>query len=351
MRRTPLSAALLAGLAAIATAGALVISGCGDDGADLPDNAVARVGDAIITEAQLDRAIARNRAQAEAQGQTLPAEGEEGYEQIRRQALDLLWQQKVIGFEARKCGTPCRVTDEDVTEELARIRRTNFEGSQKRLDEFLKEQGISKSEARQLVRQDLQRQELEAHVTRGVRFGSADAREYYEENPDQFRIKAGRTARHILVETKAEADRIRAQVTLENFGDLAREHSIDPGSGQQGGELGAFQRGTFVPAFEKVAFELEEGKISQPVKTQFGWHIITVEITPPRTIPFADARSGILSSQLAQRRQAEFSEWSEEVLGMWRERTVYADEGLKPLEEPEAPEGETDGEAPEDVAP
>jgi foldase protein PrsA len=340
IRRSPLVAGVLVLLLGVA------VAGCGsDDSANLPDGVVARVGDANITQAQLDRAIAMTAAEAKAQGQTVPAEGAEGYEQLEQQALQSLRQQRIVAFEARECGTPCEVTKKEIDADLQRIVETNFSGSQKQFDAFLKERGYSKTDARDIVKGTLQQQALFAHVTRGVRFSEADARKYYEDNPDQFKVAAGRTASHILVATKEEADRIRAEVTPENFAELARENSTDKGSAQQGGSLGPIQKGQLVPEFEKVAFALEDGEISDPVKTQFGWHIITVQITPASTTSFAEAKSQIISSQLAQRRQDEFTTWSEDVLKKWDERTVYANDDLKPAtteaEPAQAPETTT----------
>ena len=329
-RRSPLAAGVLVVLAVLGAAGLLLAAGCGDDSASLPAGVVAQVGDAQITEAQLDTTIEQSRAEATSTGQTLPKEGEEGYEDIRRQALQSLVAQKVVEFEARDCGKPCEVTDAEITAELTRIRTTNFEKSQKKFDDFLKERKISKADARTIVRSQLQQQALFDHVTRGVRFTEADAKKYYDDNPTQFKVAAGRTASHILVASEAEADRIRSEVTPENFAQLAKENSTDTGSAPQGGNLGQMQKGQFVPEFEKVAFALKDGEISQPVKTQFGWHIIMVKTTPARTTSFADAKAQILSSQLTAKRQAEFSTWSEKVLTEWADRTVYASDDLKP---------------------
>jgi foldase protein PrsA len=341
-RRSPLVAGVLVGLVALGVAGALIVSGCGDDGADLPAGVVARVGDANITEELLTKTIEQSRAeaQAQAQGSTLPEEGAEGYDAVRQQALQSLIQQRVVQFEARECGKPCEVTPEEITAELDRIKEANFNGSQEDFDDFLKERKISVADARGIVRNQLQQQALFNHYTRGVRFTAADARAYYEDNPQQFTTPAGRTARHILVETKAEADRIRAEVTPENFAELAEENSTDTGSATQGGDLGQIQKGQLVPEFEKVAFALADGEISQPVQTQFGWHIITVDITPKTTTGFAEARAQIIQTQLAQKRQTTFQEWSEEVLAEWEDRTVYASEDLKP-ETTEAPAATT----------
>ena len=327
MRRSPLAAGILVLLLAVGV-GATACGG--DDSADLPSGVVARVGDANITEEQLDRAIAQTTAEAKSQGQTVPAEGAEGYEQVRQQALQTLVQQRIVGFEARECGKPCKVTEQQIDDELARIIETNFNGKQKEFDDFLADRGITKPDARDIVKNQLQQQKLFNHVTRGVCFTDADAKTYYEENPDQFKVAAGRVASHILVEAEAEANSIRAEVTPENFAQLAEENSTDTGSAKQGGSLGPIQKGQLVPEFEKVAFALEDGEISQPVKTQFGWHIITVDVTPASTTSFADAKDQIVSTQLDQKRQAEFTKWSEGVVKDWTDRTVYADPDLRP---------------------
>lgn len=340
IRRSPRVAGILVGLAALGATG-LLVAGCGDDGASLPEGVVARVGDTSVTQARLDKTIAQSRAQAKEQGQTLPASGEDGFDQVQQQALQQLIQQEVISSEARKCGTPCAVEKKDITAELGRIREANFNGSQKDFDAFLKRSAISKTDAQEIVRYQLQTQKLLAHVTRGVRFTAADARAYYDANTAQFTTPAGRQARHILVETKAEADAIRARLTLDNFAAEAKANSIDEGSAQQGGDLGLLQKGRFIPEFEKVAFALANGEISQPVKTQYGWHIITVALTPKKTTSFAEARAGIISSQLNQKRQEEWTAWGQKTLDEAESRTVYASDSLKPSTDAAAPAATT----------
>ena len=85
-------------------------------------------------------------------------------------------------------------------------------------------------------------------------------------------------ARHILVATEDEAKAIKAELDAgKPFEVLAMEKTTDPSGKQNGGDLGFFQKGMMVPEFEAVAFTLEPGKVSDPVKSQFGWHIIKVE--------------------------------------------------------------------------
>lgn len=83
-------------------------------------------------------------------------------------------------------------------------------------------------------------------------------------------------ASHILVDTKEQADSIKARIDKgEKFEDLANKFSKCP-SGENGGDLGYFERGQMVKEFEDAAFSLPVGKVSAPVQTQFGWHVIKV---------------------------------------------------------------------------
>jgi len=116
-----------------------------------------------------------------------------------------------------------------------------------------------------------------------------DARKFYDENTYQFSQPAQIRASHILVSEEAEMEKVIAEIEAgKSFEDAAKEHSTCP-SKERGGDLGFFGEGQMVPEFEKVAFETEVGKISAPVKTQFGVHIIKVEAKNPESlIPFDD---------------------------------------------------------------
>lgn len=90
-----------------------------------------------------------------------------------------------------------------------------------------------------------------------------------------FKPKEKCRCSHILVSEQATAARLREQIQAgADFSALAREHSLCPSGKQSGGDLGEFARGAMVPAFDKVAFQLAVGELSEPVQTKFGFHLI-----------------------------------------------------------------------------
>ena len=105
-----------------------------------------------------------------------------------------------------------------------------------------------------------------------------DAKNFYNENKEKFAEPSTVSAKHILVETEEEAKNIKNEISEEkiSFEDAAGKYSTCP-SKDQGGDLGSFQRGMMVPEFEDVAFKAEIGKVTDGVKTQFGYHLILVE--------------------------------------------------------------------------
>ena len=106
-------------------------------------------------------------------------------------------------------------------------------------------------------------------------------------------------ARHILVDTKAEAEEVIKRLKNgEDFATLANEKSKDTNA--KGGDLGFFTRGQMLKPFEDAAFALDVGQISEPVKTQFGWHVIKVEEKRDQPPPSFDDVKEAIMGQLVQ---------------------------------------------------
>ena len=127
------------------------------------------------------------------------------------------------------------------------------------------------------ARDDVLRQAVIEEAVEEATSDEAIAAAYEEMKAQPDFIVEQITASHILVETEEEASELIAELDAgADFAELAQEHSLDPGSAN-GGELGTFRRGAMVPAFEEAAFALEPGTYSsEPVETQFGYHVILV---------------------------------------------------------------------------
>ncbi len=127
----------------------------------------------------------------------------------------------------------------------------------------------------------------------------------YEEAVKQMANEQEVHARHILVATEDEAKAIEDELKKgADFATLAKQKSKDPG-GAEGGDLGYFTKDQMVPEFAEVAFRLDMGQISDPVKTQFGWHVIKVEDKRIKPTPKFDEVKGQIENYVAHRAQAE----------------------------------------------
>jgi len=117
---------------------------------------------------------------------------------------------------------------------------------------------------------------------------------HYDANKSNYKEGETITASHILVKTEPEAKAVLEELKKgKDFEELAKEKSTDPGA-PQGGSLGSFGRGRMVPDFEKAAFALKAGEVSQPVQTRFGWHVIKVtEHTEGKQQNFEQAKEEI----------------------------------------------------------
>jgi len=133
----------------------------------------------------------------------------------------------------------------------------------------------------------------------------ADAKKFYDAQVAQMKPQDEVHARHILVESKDKAVEIFEKIAHgAQFAEMAKEFSKDPGSKDQGGDLGFFARGQMVPQFEEAAFKLKAGDVSQPIETQFGWHLIRVDERRERKPPeFDQVKERILMSMVQRKAQ------------------------------------------------
>jgi peptidyl-prolyl cis-trans isomerase C len=128
----------------------------------------------------------------------------------------------------------------------------------------------------------------------------------YEEASKQITGEQEVHARHILVETEDQAKAVEDELKKgADFAELAKKKSKDPGA-SDGGDLGFFTKDQMVPEFSTVAFALEPGKVSDPVKTQFGWHVIKVEEKRNRKAPDFDQVKSQIETYVTRKAQADY---------------------------------------------
>lgn len=135
-----------------------------------------------------------------------------------------------------------------------------------------------------------------------------EAKKFYNENKAMFMEKEMVSAKHILVESEEAAKKIKEDIDNEviSFEDAATKYSTCP-SKEEGGNLGEFGRGMMVPEFENVAFASEIGKVSEPVGTQFGYHLILVESKKEaEEKSFEDARDMVINQLMQQAQQKKY---------------------------------------------
>ena len=163
-------------------------------------------------------------------------------------------------------------------------------------DEFKKKLAYARTK---LLMEQLLQSEAKAAVN------DAAMHKVYDEAIGQMKKETEVHARHILVETEDEAKAVVAELKKgTDFAELAKAKSKDPGSAD-GGDLGYFTKDQMVPEFSEVAFKLDKGQLSDPVKSQFGWHVIKVEDKRERQPPEFDKVKDQLENFLVRKSQSE----------------------------------------------
>lgn len=159
------------------------------------------------------------------------------------------------------------------------------------------------------ARKDILAQMMLSITIKDIKVTEEEAENYYESNKVQFVKGATVRAKHILTDTEEKCAEILAAVKNgeKTFEVAAKEYSTCP-SGQRDGDLGEFGKGQMVPEFEKVAFGAEVGKITGPVKTSFGYHLIKVEgKSEAKETPYADVKESVKANLLQQKQNAVYN--------------------------------------------
>ncbi|WP_192930291.1 peptidylprolyl isomerase [Alkaliphilus pronyensis] len=280
---------LLKGIAAFVML-AVLLTGCSGD--KLSDDAAAMVNGTEIPMEEYDKNLALfsygyssdvlNRD--DGSGLTL-------LDTIKDYVTDKLVLEVLIYEEAEK--NDIKVTDEDIEEAFNGFKEQM--ANDEILSNYMEENGITDEFIKDFLKKSQLVAKYEVFYTENLEISDDEAKAFYEENPDLFTTEEVH-AKHIVVSDQMLADELYLRTKNgEDFQQLAKEYSEDPTVEENGGDLGYFPRGVMVKEFEDAAFSLQAGEISEPVESQFGYHIIKVEDKLSQTITLEDAKNEIIN--------------------------------------------------------
>jgi peptidyl-prolyl cis-trans isomerase SurA len=255
--------------------------------AELVDKVAAVVNRDIIALSEVQQRAAPELARLVAERD--PRRRTEQREQILKQALDTLIAEKLVEAEVRELGLTSSASEVD--EAMADVQRQNGITDPAQFEQLLAREGFTLKSYKEFLGKQIARGKLmQMKVAAKIKVSEEDLKAAYAQHAKDEGQDVEVHARHILVAVpenatpeQVEEARKRAEaITKEarrpgmDFAALARARSEGP-SREDGGDLGFFRRGTMVPEFDKAAFTLKQGEVSEPIRTSFGWHVLKVE--------------------------------------------------------------------------
>jgi foldase protein PrsA len=330
---------------------AAIAAGCGEEG--IPGNAVAEVDGTPIERSDFDHwlniaakssgqpgatapkppdfkdciAQAKKAAAKPAEGQPKQTDADfkrqcqQQYDQLRDQVLGLLISFEWIKREAEEQGV--EVTDEEVKKAFEEQKKQSFpkEADYKK---FLETSGQTNEDVMMRVRLDALSNKIRDKVTKGKdKVTDQQIKEYYDKNKNQFAQPERRDLHIILTKTKAKANQAKAALQDgEPFKDVAKQYSIDDASKAQGGKLPAVAKGQQEKAFDTAIFGADKGKITGPVKTQFGYYVFKVDkINAASQQTLEQAKATIKQVLASQNQQKALDTFVKDFRKKWKEET------------------------------
>jgi foldase protein PrsA len=257
----------------------------------------------------LSLALSKDKAIAKINGEAISKD--ELYdvmvEQYGAATVDQLIADKIVVSEAKK--EKVTITEEDLNAEVDKLKQSY--GGDEVFDQMLASNNTSLDALKEDLKSYLTLRKL---LEPQIEITDEELKTYFDENKDSLGEAEQVKASHILVEDEATAKDIKQKLADGgDFAELAKEYSTDEGTKENGGELGFFARGTMVTEFDDVAFALPVNEISDPVKTDYGYHIIKVEEKKEAVVAnFDDSKAAIKETLIDQKMESEYSTWLEE---------------------------------------
>ena len=258
-------------------------------------NTVAVVGNEKITKNQLYDALVKANGQ---------------------QVLDTLVIKKIIQLEAKKQNI--KVTKDEIQAEIDKTIE-NF-GSEEAYKNALEYYGITEDRLKEDIELNLYVNKL---LEPKIKITENEMKNYFEENKDDFKQEEQVKASHILVDDEETAKEIKQKLDNgEDFAELAKKYSTDPTTKDKGGDLGYFTKGKMEKEFENAAFSLKVGEISNPVKTQYGYHIIkVVDKKEGKEANYEESKDEIKEKLFEEKLPDAYQSWIEEKMKEYNVQT------------------------------
>ncbi|MCI2253357.1 peptidylprolyl isomerase [Domibacillus sp. PGB-M46] len=225
-------------------------------------------------------------------------------------AVESLIANKIVEKEATK--EKVQVTDKEIQEELDATIESY--GGEEAYKSALESSGMTEADMEEEIKVYLETVKL---LEPRIEITDEEIETYFNENKDTFATSEQVEASHILVDDEATAKEVTAKLADgEDFAALAKEYSTDTTSAENGGELGYFGTGEMTEEFEKAAFAMEIGEISEPVKTDYGYHIIKVTgKKEAKAANLEDSKEEIKETLKQEKMSSEYTTWLEEKKG------------------------------------
>jgi foldase protein PrsA len=319
-------------LLALAIGGA-VVAGCGGG---LSKSDVAVIGKVTITQDELNKRLPEFESQYFSSD--VPDKSSSDYKDFERVVVDYLVTLEIATQKAPSLKVT--VTDKDVQDQLDQVKTNYFGGDESQLEAALKQQNVTLVQYKASLREQVLLQKTYDAVTKDVANPTdAEVQAYYDAHKTDYLQAETRNARHILIapvkpadtsatdsssttttvaptdadwaKALATANKVRADLVAgADWTAEAKQYSDDTGTKDSGGDLSTITKGEMVPEFDAALFSLKLNEISQPVKTQYGYHVIQVTaITPEKQQTLDEVKSTLQSNMLDEAKTKAWKGW------------------------------------------
>ncbi|WNG54184.1 peptidylprolyl isomerase [Archangium gephyra] len=287
--------------------------------AELVDRVAAVVNRDVIALSEVEKRAAPELARLNSTVRD-PKQRAEERARVLKTSLNTLIGEKLMEGEIRELGLAA--TESELEAAISDVKRQNNVTDEASFERLLSGEGFTVKTYKEFLRNQMSRMKLvQMKVTPKVKVSEEDLKAAYTQYAKLESGDAEVHARHILVQVdakatpeqvetahkKAQALAVEARKPGMDFAELAKKKSEGP-SASDGGDLGFFRRGVMVPAFERVAFTLKEGEVSEPVRTQFGWHVLKVEERRAVDVAPFEQVKGELENRLKMQKTEKFVE-------------------------------------------